>query len=168
MYECSDHAHDKIWSLARELWPYEAYPWLADDIGVILGCGNLFVYKPDDEDSPNPADGAKKRDKGASRLLRILISESAHLIWCLRCTRANSENQITFTEANIAKQWTNRIERRLTIDRVMAAKIVRTKKAIEEVKQTWKGTLREEDTINANWVTTPEVLVGIRPPRDPT
>ncbi|KAG1876108.1 hypothetical protein C8R48DRAFT_811459 [Suillus tomentosus] len=65
------------------------------------------------------------QEKGASRLLRILISESAHLIWVLRCdTTINGTNH---TERAIKNRWMSKINQRLQLDRMIGRKLIRTK-----------------------------------------
>ncbi|KAG2079380.1 hypothetical protein BD769DRAFT_1380581, partial [Suillus cothurnatus] len=52
--------------------------------------------------------------KGTSRLLRILISESAYLIWTIRCKRVIHES--THNEDSVRRRWRNAIDRRLQLD----------------------------------------------------
>ncbi|KAH9163159.1 hypothetical protein EDB89DRAFT_1829099, partial [Lactarius sanguifluus] len=51
---------------------------------------------------------------GATRLLRIIISESAYLIWTLRCNRTIRDK--TYTEREIEQTWLRAINRRLSED----------------------------------------------------
>ncbi|KAG2063309.1 hypothetical protein BDR04DRAFT_1131112 [Suillus decipiens] len=83
--QCGDPARKIIWELASKLWPPNHRPWPEPSIGIILGCGLISI--------PNTT--------GASRLLKISLSESAHLIWSLRCERVIRET--THTEENIRK-----------------------------------------------------------------
>ncbi|KAG1839037.1 hypothetical protein DFJ58DRAFT_644578, partial [Suillus subalutaceus] len=57
---------------------------------------------------------------GASRLLRIIISESAYLIWVLRCERVIQG--ILQDEEKTKRRWMNAIDKRLQLDRVIASK----------------------------------------------
>ncbi|KAG1837267.1 RnaseH-domain-containing protein [Suillus subalutaceus] len=103
----------------------------------------------------------------ASRLLKILISESAYLIWTLRCERT-IKGQI-HTEDNITSRWVNTINKRIQLDRAIAARTKRSSKAITQVRQTWADIIKiNNNKINpesTDWVTTLEVLVGIKLPR---
>ena len=56
--------------------------------------------------------------KGATRLLQILISEAAHLIWVLRCERVIQEKRHEGRE--IVARWEKAINRRLTNDKITA------------------------------------------------
>ncbi|KAH9025218.1 hypothetical protein EDB85DRAFT_1984442 [Lactarius pseudohatsudake] len=63
--------------------------------------------------------------KGATRLLQILISEAAHLIWVLRCERVIQGKQQNANETEA--RWFKAINRRLTEDKIAATKIKREK-----------------------------------------
>ncbi|KAI0048315.1 hypothetical protein FA95DRAFT_1463371, partial [Auriscalpium vulgare] len=99
-----------------------------------------------------------KRMKGASRLLRILISESAHLIWNIRCERQIGGK--THTKASIITRWTRAINERLTSDTLAARNILRTERAFDTVHSTWKGTLQDEIHLPFEWAKARQVLVG--------
>ncbi|KAG1820142.1 uncharacterized protein BJ212DRAFT_1338228 [Suillus subaureus] len=81
----------------------------------------------------------KQSKKGTSWLLRILISESVHLIWVLRC-----EKTISGTEAR---------------------KINRTQTFQNLVTATWTDIITSTDPLPKNWAIALEVLVGIKQPR---
>ena len=84
-----------IWDLARNTWPHDPELWPEISIGMIMGCGSLAI--PD----ANPLENARhprRIREGAKRLLQILISESAHLIWVLRCERVIKEHTHTANE----------------------------------------------------------------------
>jgi hypothetical protein len=110
------------------------------------------------------------QNKGASHLLRILISESAHLIWVLRCKHTITGQ--THTDNIITKRWINIINQRLQLDHAIAARKDRSKKTISQVHNTWEDVIQINNNNNIyinirnnNWVTTLEVLVGIKLPR---
>ncbi|KAI0056160.1 ribonuclease H-like protein [Artomyces pyxidatus] len=164
--ECTHNARETIWELAKSLWPYGDESWPTINLGIILASGCLSVPKTEEDKNDRPDSiGAIKR-RGASRLLRILISESAHLIWVLRCERAIQG--ITHTKKQITTRWRRAINKRLTLDRVTASKIIKKPKAILKVIYTWTGTIKDENNIPQDWVSNPEVLVGIKPPPAPS
>ena len=74
--ECTAPGRHEVWELCRKVWLRKWPTWPVLELGTILGCG-LAEFK-DDEGRAHP---------GAARLFRILISESAFLIWSLRCER---------------------------------------------------------------------------------
>jgi hypothetical protein len=114
---CTEEAPDTIWGLARDLWDHDKYRWLNIDLGTILGCGNLTA-------TPHIAAEERREGqlriptgkRGASRLLQILISEAAHLIWVLRCERVIQER--THNTSEIKARWIKAINRRLTEDKI--------------------------------------------------
>ncbi|KAG2743962.1 RnaseH-domain-containing protein, partial [Suillus brevipes Sb2] len=154
--DCPQNANSLIWSLARSTWPTKHGAWPRITLGTILGCGNINLTQPQ-------PDNEQLHDKGASRLLRILISESAHLIWVLRC-----EKTIRGTECSpqtITKRWTSIINKRLQIDRLTARKINRTLTFQNLVTATWTDIITSTDPLPKNWAIALEVLVGIKQPR---
>lgn len=162
--ECTHPTRRTIWMLARDLWPSQHGRWPEPTIGSILGCGALNLpHTTDNTDLEDKARAARKR--GASRLLRLLLSESAHLIWTLRCERVIGGT--AHPEETIAKRWQNNIDRRLQIDRAIACKNRRNKKSIAQVRNTWADVIETTPPMSNDWVTTHEVLVGIRLPRPP-
>jgi hypothetical protein len=86
-----------IWTNAKSIWP-------VIHLGTILGCESLSLPAPHQNGHPNP---------GRSRLLRLLLSESAHLIWVLRCERVIQETNHSVDST--INRWTNKINHRLTL-----------------------------------------------------
>jgi hypothetical protein len=103
-------------------------------------------------------------NNGKLRLMRILISESAYLIWTLRCERVIQDNP--HTPQSIKMRWNNRIDARIDIDRRLA-KLKRNPAQITKVNHTWQPLLKNTHDLPPNWVTNLEVLVGIKPSRPP-
>ncbi|KAI0051160.1 RnaseH-domain-containing protein [Auriscalpium vulgare] len=164
LFECEAEPQNIIWKLAKELWPHGDETWPHLSMGIILACGNLEVRKPRngrevEEEQEN------KRDPGATRLLKIIISESAHLIWRLRCERRIGGR--THTATSITRRWHQAINDRLVTDQIAARNIIRTESNYRNVEDTWKGTLKDERFLPFEWAKAKEVLVGIVPPRPP-
>ncbi|EPQ50338.1 ribonuclease H-like protein [Gloeophyllum trabeum ATCC 11539] len=160
--ECDTPERALIWKLAKQLWPRAHGEWSNLPFGAILGSGKLTLPPAATHMPGSESDGGeiKQQRAGASRLLQILVSESAYLIWTLRCQRVIQGN--THSLAAINTRWTNAINRRLTTDRVTAAKLTRKPKFEQTVANTWKGTLRGEQQLPKDWMMNDEVLVGIR------
>lgn len=76
LLECTAPGRAIVWDLARQLWDMTGLQWPALRFGTILGCGLSDFRSTDGVGLP-----------GANRLYRIIIFESAHLIWKLRCER---------------------------------------------------------------------------------
>jgi len=72
---CKAKARTTAWKLANELWLKRANQPLPTNLGDILGCGLAnFTTRG-------------KPDTGKNRLYRIIVSETAYLIWKLRNER---------------------------------------------------------------------------------
>lgn len=76
LIECQAPERELVWDLAKELFSKKGLRWPELRFGTILGCGHS-----------NFKDSEGRRRTGANRLYKILISESAHFIWALRCER---------------------------------------------------------------------------------
>ncbi|KZT25981.1 hypothetical protein NEOLEDRAFT_1047831, partial [Neolentinus lepideus HHB14362 ss-1] len=170
--ECETPARTLIWQLASDLWPETHGPFPQLTFGAILGAGLLSIHTR----TPDPDDSASDEDQdsedipghphpGGTCLLQILVSESAYLLWVLRCERVIQGR--VHSLHSIRARWINAINRRLSIDRIVAGKIKRSLKAVKQVVRTWRGTLADEDLLPTFWVNHFEVLVGIRTPRTP-
>lgn len=70
---CESPGQKEVWELAEQMWARKSLEWRQPWLGNIISCA-LTEFQTDDG----------KRLPGANRLWRILISESAHLIWKLR------------------------------------------------------------------------------------
>ncbi|KAG2740664.1 RnaseH-domain-containing protein, partial [Suillus brevipes Sb2] len=162
--DCPRSPSKTIWKLAKSLWPTDIIQWPQISIGLILGCGAINIpHQHNEEDQQDKNKAEIKR--GLSRLLRIIISESAYLIWILRCERVIQGQQ--HDDEIITKRWINTLNRRLHIDRIIASKTKRSKKAITKVQATWEKVVSKNKNLPKKWVTTLEVLVGITLPRPP-
>ena len=131
--ECNEQCLETIWNMASAFWPHNKIPWPTISLGVFLGCGSLAP-----KCSPTPAnneDHPNKQNKGAKRLMNILISESAYLIWVLRCERAIDDKMHTI--AKVEKRWLRAINKRLIDDKIIAARIKR--EANTRIKQKAPG-----------------------------
>ncbi|KAJ7620507.1 hypothetical protein DFH06DRAFT_1144042 [Mycena polygramma] len=103
--------------------------------------------------------------RGTQRLYRILMSESAYLIWKLRNDRVISRAGEPATEEEIKNKWKFAINQRLQMDKLMANRPQKGKRpamAPPLVLETWSNTLDNERSLPANWLREPRVLVGSR------
>ena len=158
LIRCKENAVNIIWRAAKNLWPHDDIPWPNPSLGIALGAGAISLPK-----QPRPERDVAKhlaKRKGAVRLLRILISEAAHMIWVLRCERVIQDK--THHDDEIKKRWTVAINRRLTDDKIVASKIKRDRVHVQMAKNTWERVLRKEGELPDQWIHHPEVLVGTR------
>ncbi|KAF9492911.1 ribonuclease H-like protein [Pleurotus eryngii] len=145
-----------IWQLAGNLWEKKGKIWTPPTFGDILGCAAINF---------TPEVG-NVRGPGLTRLYRILVSESAYLIWKLRCERriqrGDDPSQYHSREEIICR-WRFAINHRLKLDCIMTNKSKFDSEAIAEVmvKHTWEGTLMNEESLPIHWYRKSGVLVGI-------
>ncbi|EIW58191.1 uncharacterized protein TRAVEDRAFT_124712, partial [Trametes versicolor FP-101664 SS1] len=108
-----------------------------------------------------------RKNQGADRLLRIVVAETAHLIWKVRCERViERENTVErwHTQKELRLRWLAAMNLRLKRDIALTHK--RWKKARlprELVLATWAGTLQDEKDLPDDWIDEQEVLVGMSP-----
>jgi hypothetical protein len=99
------------------------------------------------------------------------VSESAFLIWKLRCTRIIElgENEVLWpSKQEIHNWWIHAISRHLALDQAMTNTRY-GKKALNKflVLHTWSGVLKDEASLPEDWIRQPGVLVGIVPLEQP-
>ena len=108
--------------------------------------------------------------KAKNRLFKILISESAYLIWKLRCERriTHGDNQeFHHSKTETHNRWLATINKRLKMDQLHTNGKKYKKKAIkkDQVIKTWSGLLLQEENLPEDWTRQSGVLVGIAPLR---
>ncbi|KAI0654344.1 hypothetical protein C8Q70DRAFT_926035 [Cubamyces menziesii] len=105
-------------------------------------------------------------NRGDTRLLRIVVSETAYLIWKLRCERVIEWEQDptrTHSAAELENKWAATINARLSFDQTRTnMKSPNTRLlAAATVRATWQGTLRGEQELPEDWAERRiRVLVG--------
>ncbi|KAF8214141.1 RnaseH-domain-containing protein [Mycena galopus ATCC 62051] len=143
--ECAEPGQNEIWDLASDMWRLKTGKELRPSIGQIMAAG-----------------ATKVGNVGEKRLYKILVTESAHLIWRIR-----NERRIQQTGAAalpmIKNRWLHAINNRLAVDCAMTNELKYGKKAVKVslVKATWKKTLKGERTLAKDWPRTDGVLVGV-------
>jgi hypothetical protein len=157
LIECNQTTRPTIWRMAEKLWPYEEGTWPEISLGTIIGYNALSVETTRTiKNREGQRRTVKMHDKGALRLLKILISESAYLIWTLRCTRSIGGQE--HSPGMIEAAWRRTINRRLSEDKILATKVLRKTPYINTVTNTWGMALLKrhhdlpDDWINRNWV----------------
>ncbi|KAK7461033.1 hypothetical protein VKT23_008961 [Stygiomarasmius scandens] len=150
---CESPGQEVIWNLVGELWARKTSTpeWEHPGLGVIMGAGLVQLTTR-----------TGKRKSGEERLWRILISESAYLIWKLRCERVIQNENTPFSQTEVKNRWTYMINERLQLDRRMTSwKYGKKSLSPGLVEATWKGLLKAEGLLPHDWVTNTGVLVGI-------
>ena len=152
--QCDIPGQRIVWKNAKQLWlkKHKSWPELRN-IGHVTGCG-LAEFKNQEG----------KALKDVNRLYRILISESAHFIWKLRCKRVSEgkPEEEWPQETEIHNRWLATMNARLTLDRAITNNKY-GKRALrqEVVLGTWRNVLENEKNLPKNWLRTTGVLVGI-------
>ncbi|KAJ7065755.1 hypothetical protein C8F01DRAFT_982855 [Mycena amicta] len=150
---CESPGREQIWALAKELWQSKGHDWPWPGLGMIIASGCSRFTK----------DG--RRDRSAERLHRILMIESAYLIWLLRNERVIQNDGAPHTEEEIRGRWVNAINARLKLDCALTCKKYgKNSLPANTVLGTWKGALKGEQALPEDW-TGIGVLVGIEPRR---
>jgi ribonuclease HI/exonuclease III len=159
--ECHEPEQETIWSLAKTLWKIKYLDWPQITVGIIMGCGTI-TFK----------NNRGKPDVGKNRLFQILISESAHLIWKLRCERViKHEDNPDFhhTRQEVCNRWIKMMNKRICIDYLLTDKRRYKRKATKRshVVNTWAGLLTQGKNLPEDNSWQSRVLVGITPLRPP-
>ncbi|PBK60021.1 ribonuclease H-like protein [Armillaria solidipes] len=164
--ECDIPAQKIVWRLAQQLWenkfPNIAWPRMKS--GLIMGVA-LVKFK----------NSSGQTVAGADRLFRILVMESAWLIWKLRNERRiqnEDDPERWHSQQEIHNRWLSMINLRLKIDCLLTSSGKYGDKAMpaKTVAATWSGILKDEEGLSDDWIKDTsdhktEVLVGIEPLR---
>ena len=100
LINCNEKAVNIIWRKTEELWPHTTYPWPNISLGTILGCGTMSLPHLQNNDNTTNRNWNPPKKAAVHLLMRILITEVAHLIWSLKCKRViqkktHSDHKIT-------------------------------------------------------------------------
>ena len=161
MTECDSMERKVIWEQANKLWKRRYDHDLPTSEGAVLG-GGLANFR----------NRKGRPDTGKNQLYQILMTESTHLIWVLRCERriANQGTpQSHHTEDNVRNRWYNQINGRMQIDCLLTNSFLYERKALKtkKVYATWAKCSTDETDLHSEWCKHPGVLVGRTPRRPP-
>ncbi|KZT27128.1 hypothetical protein NEOLEDRAFT_1061540, partial [Neolentinus lepideus HHB14362 ss-1] len=100
---------------------------------------------------------------GDARLYCILITESMHMIWKLRCERVIQNEGAPFDPAAVRNRWIAAMNRKVNLDCLMTNTKRYKKRATPPARVTamWANVLHDEDNLPPNWARRGGVLVGI-------
>ncbi|KAL1740803.1 hypothetical protein HDZ31DRAFT_46748 [Schizophyllum fasciatum] len=153
LFDCECEGQATVWRLAERVWRLTKKQWPGNSLGVVAGAG----CKPH-----RAADGRPLT--GLNRLWAILISESAKLIWNLRCERViQHDNGKEFSTREVEGRWYAALEFRLSDDR-RATNVNLGKRALSPrlVERTWKSVVADYKSLPPEWAEDSGVLVGIK------
>lgn len=154
LLKCNAPGQRVIWNLVKDTFERKTNIRLEISKGLIMGA-NLLTFK----------DKNDKKLEGTSRLATILLTESAFVIWKLRCERVivdEDEPPKIIPENVVLNKWYNAINTRLKTDIALTNKRFPKHKQVKDdlVLKTWSGTLDREDLLPENWISWTGVLVG--------
>ncbi|KZW01606.1 hypothetical protein EXIGLDRAFT_602731 [Exidia glandulosa HHB12029] len=154
LFECTSPEATSIWQIAAAFMEPRIEQWPDLSVGAIMGCA-LLEFR--DEEG--------RTDDGLTRVMRIVISESAFLIWKIRCERRiehEDDQEKAPTVDEITGRWHATINARISHDRHLTNKRRYKRKALDEdlVLETWEDLLEKPEGLPRNWIRHPGVLVG--------
>ncbi|TRM69149.1 hypothetical protein BD626DRAFT_391040 [Schizophyllum amplum] len=152
LFDCEYTGQDLVWRLTEQLWGHTKKRWTKQSLGTVVAAG----CNPHKTDKGRPM-------AGANRLWTILMSESAKLIWNLRCERVIQNENEEFSAAEVERRWYATIEYRLTEDRRSTSRSL-GKQALDPslVVSTWKPVINGFQSLPPEWTGDTGVLVGIK------
>jgi hypothetical protein len=106
--ECTATEREVAWEKTKNLWKRRYNETIHVSEGAVLG-GGLANYTRENG----------RPDSAKNRLYRILVTETAHLIWVLRCERritGTDEPDSNHTRRAVEKRWFRKINERMQID----------------------------------------------------
>ena len=153
--ECKVTERETIWDSVNELWKNRHNEDIHTLEGAALGGGLANFWKEDG-----------KPDSVKNCLYKILVTESTHLIWVLRCERqvANRDNPNGHHMAEeVKKQWYNRLNERVQIDCLLTNMYLYKRKALKtkKVYHTWVKCSTNAKDLHREWCRQPGFLVGM-------
>ncbi|KAJ7600678.1 hypothetical protein C8J56DRAFT_1074063 [Mycena floridula] len=151
LLECQMPIQSTIWNLVRKLLEMKGGEWPGITYELLMGCGVVKLRGDSEQEA-----------KARTRFFRIIISESMHQIWKMRCNVVVKEEPIP-SAPQIENTWLYIINTRLDEDRMLTNKLKHKKHALKKalVLDTWKGTIRNAKVLPDDWTRYWEVLVGI-------
>ncbi|KAE9391841.1 hypothetical protein BT96DRAFT_831489, partial [Gymnopus androsaceus JB14] len=156
LLECDRPWRRLIWEMAKSLWPKtpDHGPWKEPNLGIILGT-NLLEFK-DAKGKPAP---------GVKRLYKILITESAHLIWKLHCEAVIDRENEDIPDKETYNRLCQVLNQRLARDQSLTYKPRWKKSALtkKRVLQMWNPIIKDPQKLLSDWIGEAGVLVGIGP-----
>ncbi|KAJ7590120.1 hypothetical protein C8J56DRAFT_783665 [Mycena floridula] len=108
LLECQRPGQHDLWNLAQLLGSQrthigtESVPWPEMSLGLVLGC-RLARF--------NDKNGCYR--PGLSRFFCILVTETAHAIWKVRCTTVLKNDNVPLAKAQIHNTWLHNMNEHL-------------------------------------------------------
>ncbi|KAI0331331.1 hypothetical protein GY45DRAFT_1322330 [Cubamyces sp. BRFM 1775] len=152
--KCTAPGRAEMWALAKALLERRKIRVPeTPTLGLFLGSPLLDLKNEEGKARP-----------GASRLAKIVLSETAHSIWKLRCERVIAwEGQHKTHDAVVVdRTWHAAMDSRLLLDQQMTKKALAGGRVMDAdvVLRTWAGVVGRAGGLPEDWVDLAGVLVG--------
>jgi hypothetical protein len=131
---CETERRATVWKLAEETWANNEHKWPDLREGIITGCGMLNASSNENSTKTGGTEHTGQ-SAGQSRLLRILISESAFLIWKMR--NEATIDEVDIPTKSVVARWKRTMENRLQTDRAVAARRKKDMSQRNRAEATW-------------------------------
>lgn len=149
LLECGAPGQAEIWRAADDLLSRKGIKMPKLSYGALLA---------------SPALEAPGKEAGSTRVLRILLTESCHLVWKIRCERVigrDGDPEQYHSPTEIRRRWMAAVQQRLELDRALVRPVVvRGRLTRRRVLMTWAGLLQDEGALPEDWIHNKGVLVG--------
>ncbi|EJD35312.1 hypothetical protein AURDEDRAFT_75422 [Auricularia subglabra TFB-10046 SS5] len=136
LFSCPDSGQERIWAMVHSFLTRKRCD-VEINLGVVLGCATARLA------------GAKEtRDKAVERAFRIVISESAFLIWKLRCEKRvghSDDPDWQHSQTEIIMRWGAMLKQRVARDQRLTNKYKYGVRAVDHTtfKDTWHSLAAE-------------------------
>lgn len=153
--QCKATGQEAIWELTGELCRARGLTWGKPSLGLILGCNLAKPKCTDGTTSPT-----------SNQMFRIAVSESARLIWKMRCEwkiKKEADPEKIATEKEVVNRWVRAMGKRIKMDCLASDERRHGKRALKEdlVLSTWAGIAQEHTRAYRAWESAIRVLVGM-------
>ncbi|KAJ7599505.1 hypothetical protein C8J56DRAFT_769824, partial [Mycena floridula] len=105
LLECQHPGQSELWNVPQLLWNQRDGVWPNMSLGLILG-SSLARF--------NDTQGRYK--PGLTRFFHILVAETAHTIWKVRCATVLNWNNVPMAKPQIHNMWVHSMNERLKFD----------------------------------------------------
>ncbi|KAI0753370.1 hypothetical protein C8Q80DRAFT_1097549, partial [Daedaleopsis nitida] len=111
LFECASVGRGTVWELLKETWKATGAAWREPCWGNIVGaaCATFRASRG-------------KRDTAKEARWAILATESAYLIWKLRCERVIQNEGCEFSIREVTNRWYSTMDQRLSLDLMSTAR----------------------------------------------
>ncbi|KAI0324041.1 hypothetical protein GY45DRAFT_1397284 [Cubamyces sp. BRFM 1775] len=153
--DCAAPGQTVLWALAQYVLKRRGATLPNTAFGLLLAAPALRA---------KTVHGTDTKGIGATRLQRIVMTETGHLIWKLRCERViarNGDRERYHSKLELANRFFSALNKRLRLDQILVRPAMRADRLqTAVVLDTWRGTLNDELALPEDWTAAEGVLVG--------